>query len=81
MYYLFSGLRLHRDQYRQIYCVRFHGGSCWERQRHVVAIKVLVVDEFNERLKNYITYAGFGITILASLIACCCIFGGKKKGK
>lgn len=47
----------------------------------MVAIKVLVVDEFNERLKNYITYAGFGITTLASLIACCCIFGGKKKGK
>ncbi|XP_076441091.1 Ig-like V-type domain-containing protein FAM187A [Babylonia areolata] len=54
--------------------------NCWERQRHVVAIKVMVVDGFSEQMKNYITYAGFGITILATLIACCCIFvGGQKR--
>jgi hypothetical protein len=54
--------------------------SCWERERHVAAIKVLVIDAFNEKMKIYITYGGFGVTILATVIAfCCLVVGGKKK--
>ncbi|KAL8566774.1 hypothetical protein ACOMHN_005725 [Nucella lapillus] len=53
--------------------------SCWERKRHVVAIKVIVIDSFNKELKNYITYGGFGLAIIASLIACCYIFAKKNR--
>nr|KAG5691487.1 hypothetical protein BaRGS_026262 [Batillaria attramentaria] len=48
-------------------------GSCWERELHVAAIKVLVISAMNEKLKDYITITGFVVTCIGSLVACCCL--------
>ncbi|XP_060076776.1 Ig-like V-type domain-containing protein FAM187A [Ylistrum balloti] len=53
--------------------------SCWLKRRHVATIKVIVTEAMNSSLKDHITYAGLGLTILSMTLVCLCVFCGRNK--
>ena len=47
--------------------------NCWEKDRRVASIKVLVVDEITEELKLYISYAGLAVAVLGTVLLLVCL--------
>ncbi|XP_069125696.1 Ig-like V-type domain-containing protein FAM187A [Argopecten irradians] len=53
--------------------------NCWVKRRLVATIKLIVSEAMNENIKDYITYAGLGLTIFSVTLVCCCVFSGRNK--
>lgn len=49
----------------------FH--SCFFKNTRVASIKVIVVDEWNQNIKYYISYVGLAVTVVGSMVCIFCI--------